>query len=171
MTARRGLGGLLAALGVLLAPAAGAQLRDAGTFGATCPAPPPVGPPTAGRLRLPPAGAPRPSPDGPGLPVAATVTRRVLAVPGGWPAGAPPAIALLGADAASLAVARALPAGAAVYVVPPARPALLAALRAACPGCVVGPAGPGLARALGIRAVPAVVRRTGDTAELVEGAP
>lgn len=166
-------GRLGAALLILaLAPAGHAQVRDLGTFGIICPVPPRAAPPAAVGLTLPQFSAAAPSLGrAPGLPLAVRRERREFARPGGWPAGAPRVVAVVGEDPGSDAVVRSLPAGAVVLVLPPARPETLARLRSACPGCVVGPSGAGAATALGVRAYPAVVRWTGAALEIVEGEP
>lgn len=162
----------LTATMALALPASGlAQLRDVGAFGETCPAPPLPPAPAGARLELPGAPTSAPLPETPWLPLAHTVSRRVLPHRGGWPVNAPHVLAILGEDPGSLTVARDLPNGTAVYVLPPARPETLARVRGACPRCVVGPGGGVAVTALGVRAYPAVIRWTGTVVEIVEGAP
>jgi hypothetical protein len=103
------------------------------------------------------------------MPVAAT--RRAYVVPVRWPAGAPPVVAFLGHDAASLAVVRSLPRGTPVFVLPSEGEHGLEALRLVCPACRLGVAGTAGARRLGIQAVPAVVRVVDGVAHATEGAP
>jgi hypothetical protein len=103
------------------------------------------------------------------MPVAPT--RRVYAVPARLPAGAPPVVAFVGHDTASLSVVRSLPPGTPVFVLASDGEHDLEALRLACPACRLGIAGTAGARRLGIRAVPAVVRVVNGVAQVTEGAP
>jgi hypothetical protein len=98
-------------------------------------------------------------------------TRRAYAVPVRWPAGAPPIVAFVGRDTASVSVVRSLPPGTPVFVLPSDGEHGLKALRLACPACRLGVAGTAGARRLGIRAVPAVVRGVNGVAHVTEGAP
>ena len=105
----------------------------------------------------------------PPMPIAPT--RQTYVLPGRWPAGAPPLVAFVGHDAASLAVVRALPPGTPVFVLPSEGGTGLEAFRQACPACRTGIAGSAGARRLGIRAVPAVVRVVDGVAHVTEGVP
>lgn len=172
---RRGtwIGGTFLAFNLAFIPAGHAQIRDAGAFGETCPAPPlpPAASPSGARLKLPLAPVVALAPEAPTLPLARAPSRRVLSRPSGWPTNTPLVVAFAGDDPGSLAMARRLPAGTGLLVVPPARPETMARLRAACPGCIVGPGRMETAIALGVRAYPAVVRRTGTMVEIIEGEP
>ena len=161
--------GRLSAMLLLIATAAHAELRDLGRYGPTCPVPD-APPSRVGLLvRVDPALARVSGPVEPSMPIAPT--RRTYRLPGRWPAGSPSIVAFVGQDAASLAMVQALPPGTPVFVLPSTGGNGLAALRRACPACRIGVAGPAGARALGIEAVPAVVRVVDGVALVTEGAP
>jgi hypothetical protein len=160
--------GLLNGMALLIATAAHAELRDLGPYGPTCPVPDSPPSRVGVRLRVEPGLARVPGPVEPPMPLA---TRRTYALPGRWPAGAPPVVAFVGQDAASLATVRTLPAGTPVFVLPSEGATGLAALRQACPACRIGIAGPAGARRLGIQAVPAVIRAADGVAHVTEGPP
>jgi hypothetical protein len=137
--------------------ASAAEIRDLGTFGATCPAPVPAASPGAARrVRLDPARAQVDVPPEPSMPVA--TAPRTAALPVRWPPG-------------GVAVVRTLPAGTPVFVLPSEGGLPLDALRQACPGCRIEHAGSSSARRLGVRVVPAVIRVVDGVPRLTEGAP
>ena len=161
------------ALGVLVTGPAGVEWRDLGSFGPTCPVPPMPGPSSRGPrlVRIEPGAARIPVDPDPEFPLAVGRRMYQLPRPTRWPRGTPTTIAVLGADAGSLALARTLPPGSAVFVLPPAHPDTLTELRRACPGCAVEPGRARGLKALGVRAYPAVLRWTGSGVEVTEGAP
>jgi hypothetical protein len=147
-----------------------AEVRDLGSFGATCPAPAGRAVPAPPRwIRVEPLRARVNGPADPPMPVA--TAPRTFVVPLRWPVGAPPILAVVGRDPASLAVVRTLPAGAPVLVVSSTGPVSMDALRDACPRCRIAPAGTSGARRLGILAVPAVIRVVDGVAHATEGTP
>jgi hypothetical protein len=152
---------------LLIAPAARAEVRDLGRYGPTCPVP--DAPPSLSgmRVRVEPGLARIPGPVEPPMPIAPA--RRAYVLLGRWPAGAPPLVAFVGHDAASLAMVRALPAGTPVFVLPSEGGTGLEALRQACTACRIGITGTAGARRLGIRAVPAVIRVVDGVAYVTEG--
>jgi hypothetical protein len=158
---------LLGVMALLVATAARAEIRDLGRYGPTCPVP--DAPPSLSgvRARVEPGLARIPGPVEPPMPIAPT--RRAYLLPGRWPLGAPPLVAFVGHDAASLAMVRALPAGTPVFVVPSEDGTGLEALRQACPACRIGIAGSAGARRLGIQRVPAVIRVVDGVAHVTEG--
>ena len=165
----RALRFLLGAMMLLVTTATRAELRDLGTYGPTCPVPAPPTPPSGQKLRI---EVPRARVAAPAdLPMPVAPTRRAYAVPVRWPAGAPPVVAFVGHDTASVLVVRSLPPGTPVFVLPSDGEHELEALRLACPACRLGIAGTAGARRLGIRAVPAVVRVVSGVAHVTEGAP
>jgi hypothetical protein len=103
------------------------------------------------------------------MPIA--LTRRTYALPARWPAGAPPTVAFVGHDAASLAIVGALPPGTPVFVLPSEGATGLEAFRQACASCRIGMAGTAVARRLGIQTVPAVIRAVDGVAHVTEGPP
>jgi hypothetical protein len=154
---------------LLVATATRAELKDLGTYGPTCPVPAPPTPPSGRKLRI---EVPRARVAAPAeLPMPVAPTRSAYAVPARWPAGAPPVVAFVGHDTASVLVVRSLPPGTPVFVLPSDGEHGLEALRLACPACRLGIAGTAGARRLGIRAVPAVVRVVNGVAHVTEGAP
>jgi hypothetical protein len=155
-------------MALLVATAGRAEVQDLGRYGPTCPVPDPP-PSRAVIVRLEPGLARVTGPAEP--PMAIAPAQRTYVLPGRWPAGAPPAVAFVGRDPASLAIVRALPPGTPVFVVPSEGGTKLEAFRYACPACQVGIAGTAGARRLGIRAVPAVVRVIDGVAHVTEGAP
>jgi hypothetical protein len=158
------------ALLTMAATAAHAQVRDAGSFGPTCPVPADAAAGSPARLTLPERPLGPSEPTAPGLPRASGVARRVVALRGAALPGVPAVIALVGTDPESLAVVRRLPRGSLVLVLPPAGAADLARVGQACPACRVGPGRAESARALGVLAYPAVLRVSGRTIEITEGA-
>jgi hypothetical protein len=157
-----------AVMALLVATAGRAEVRDLGRFGSTCPVPDPP-PSRAVIVRLEPGLARVTAPAEPLMPIAPA--QRTYVLPGRWPAGAPPAVAFVGHDPASLAIVRALLPGTPVFVLPSEGGTRLEAFRRACPACQVGIGGTAGARRLGIRAVPAVVRAIDGVAHVTEGAP
>jgi hypothetical protein len=161
----------LVALGVLalvIVTTARAELVDLGGYGPTCPVPAPR-PTRPVTMRVEPERARVRAPVEPPMPNA--LTRRTYVLAGLWPVGAPPIVAFVTQDAVSLAMVQALPPGTPVFVLPSEGGNGLAALRQACPACRIGLAGPTGARALGIQAVPAVIRVVDGVAHVTEGAP
>jgi hypothetical protein len=155
-------------LALVIATTARAELVDLGRYGPTCPVPD-TRPSRSVKVRLEPERARVGAPVEPPMPSA--LTRRTFVLPGRWPVGAPPLIAFVGQDAASLAMVRALPPGTPVFVLPSEGGMGLEALRQACPTCRIGVAGPAGARALGIQALPAVIRVVDGMAQVTEGVP
>jgi hypothetical protein len=156
-------------LALLATTTAGAEIRDLGRYGPTCPVPDPPPPRSGVRVRVEPGLARIPDPVEAPMPIAPT--RRVYVLPGRWPAGAPPLVALVGQDAASLAIVRELPPGTPVFVLSPEGGMGLEVLRRVCPTCRIGIAGTAGARRLGIQALPAVVRVVDGVAQVTEGVP
>jgi hypothetical protein len=156
-------------MALLVATAARAEIQDLGPYGPTCPVP--DAPPSRSgvTVRVEPGRARVRGPVEPPMPIAPT--RRAYVLPGRWPPGTPPLVALVGHDAASLAIVRALPPGTPVFVLPSEGGTGLEALRQACPACRIGIAGSAGARRLGIQRVPAVIRVVGGVAHVTEGAP
>jgi hypothetical protein len=153
---------------ILIATIAHADLVDLGRYGPTCPVPD-SRPPRSAKVRLEPGLARVGAPVEPSMLMAAA--RRTYVLAGHWPVGMPPIIAFVGQDAASLALVRALPPGTPVFVLPSEGGIGLDTLRRACPACRIGIAGPAGARALGIQAVPAVIRMVDGVVQVTEGAP
>jgi hypothetical protein len=160
---------LLGVMALLIATAARAEIRDLGRYGPTCPVPDTPPSLSGVRVRVEPGLARVRGPVESSMPIAPT--RRAYLLPGRWPLGAPPIVAFVGHDPASLATVRALPPGTPVFVLPSEGGTGLEALRQACPACRIGIAGTTGARRLGIRAVPAVVRVVDGAAHVTEGAP
>ncbi len=158
------------ALVALVATAAHAHVRDVGTFGPTCPVPAPASGGGPARLALPARPLGPPAPTAPGLPRATGVARRAVALRGTALPGTPAVVAVVGTDPESLAVVRRLPRGSVVLVLPPAGAADLAQVGRACLACLVWPGRADTAQALGVRAYPAVLRVSGRTIEITEGA-
>jgi hypothetical protein len=158
---------LLGVMTLLIATAAQGEILDLGRYGPTCPVPDPPPSLSGVRVRVEPGLARIPGPVEPPMPIAPT--GRAYVLPGRWPAGAPPLVAFVGHDAASLAMVRALPAGTPVFVLPSEGGTGLEALRQACPACRIGITGTAGARRLGIRAVPAVIRVVDGVAYVTEG--
>ena len=156
-------------MALLVATAARGEIRDFGSYGPTCPVP--DAPPSLSgvRVRVEPGLAHVRGSVEPSMPIAPT--RRAYVLPGRWPAGAPPLVAFVGHDAASLAMVRALPAGTPVFVLPSEGGTGLEALRQACPTCRIGIAGTEGARRLGVQALPAVIHVVDGVAYVMEGPP
>ena len=160
---------LVGGIALLVAPRVEADLRDVGTYGATCPVSPASSATSHARLRIDPGLAHVAAP--PDAPMAVARDRRTYRLPVRWPAGTPPVVAFVGHDPGSLAVVRALPPGTPVSVLPSEGDHGLAALREACRACRVEVTGTAGARRLGIQAVPAVVRVVEGVAQVTEGTP
>jgi hypothetical protein len=156
-------------MALLIATAAGAELRDLGNYGPTCPVPDAPPAHSTMRVRVEPGLARVPGPVEPPMPIA--VTRRTYVLPGRWPRGAPPIVAFVGRDVASLAIVGTMPRGTPVFVLLSEGGIELKVFRQACPACSIGTAGSSGARALGIRAVPAVIRAVDGMAHVTEGLP
>jgi hypothetical protein len=150
------------------ATAAEGELRDLGSFGATCPVPPARPAVPERRVRLEPTSARVPERPGAALPIA--TARRTYTLAREWPPGAPELLAVVGTDPVSLAVVRALPARTPVLVVGGDAVATVSIQRA-CPVCVVSVSGAEGASALGIGAVPSVLRVVDGRAQVTEGPP
>lgn len=171
---RRVLPVLLTALAAsgLAAPFAGAQLRDLGAFGPTCPLEMPP-PPSRPRARLSLSDKP---------PERLRVTTRLEFAPGlrkrrivpsktPWPPGAPTTLAFVGTDPASLEIVRALPAGSGVYVVSIESWQEVRAIEAVCPRCLIQPGSDAVAALFGLTHYPALVQWTGREFVVTEGLP
>jgi hypothetical protein len=158
------------ALLALAATAAHAQVRDAGSFGPTCPVPADVSGGISARLTLPARPLSPPAPTPPELPRAIEITRRVVALRGTALPGTPTVVAVVGTDPESVAIVHRLPRGSLVLVLPPASAAELAQVGRACPTCLIAPGRTESALALGVRAYPAVLRVSGRIIQITEGA-
>ena len=156
-------------MALLTATAVHAEIRDLGNYGPTCPVPDAPPSHSTRRVRVEPGLARVPGPVEPPMPIA--LTRRTYVLPARWPVGAPPIVAFVGQDVASLAIVGTMPRGTPVFVLPSEDGTELTVFRQACPACRIGTAGSSGARALGIRAVPAVIRAVDGVAHVTEGPP